>query len=305
MEILSEKVLTEYLRQKISRALKIRDTLLECLKACTICPRRCKVNRLKNEKGFCRTGRYAIVSSAFPHFGEEGPLVGRYGSGTIFFSRCNLRCIYCQNYTISHFGEGEEIKKDEIARLMLKLQREGCHNINLVSPTHVIPQIIEALVVALEMGLNIPIVYNSGGYDSVDTLKLLCGIIEIYMPDTKYSCSDKSGKFSDAPDYWEVNQKALVEMHRQVGDLRLDSQGIAQKGLIIRHLVLPGRIDGAFEVLKFIATRLSKNSYINIMDQYHPCFKAHTVSELNRAITLKEYREVVDYAKALGLFLFL
>lgn len=291
------------MNEKLDKTVRASDILLENLKSCAICPRNCGGNRLENEKGFCRTGRYAVVSSSFPHFGEESPLVGRHGSGTIFFSRCNLGCIYCQNYTISHTGEGEgeELKKDAIADLMLKLQKKGCHNINLVTPTHTIAEILEALVIALEKGLDIPIVYNSGGYDSVETLKLLDGIIDIYMPDAKYSDSHKSKEYSAAADYWEVNKKALLEMHRQVGDLKLDREGIAQKGLIIRHLVLPNEISGSFEVLRFIVEKISRNSYVNIMDQYHPCYRAAEFPEINRPVTHQEYRKVIDCAKSAGL----
>ncbi len=280
------------LKEKIEQALWI-------LKECRLCPRECRVNRLKDEKGECKTGRWAVVSQASPHFGEEPELVGRYGSGTIFFSYCNLHCCFCQNYSISQLGEGKILKSEEIAELMLYLQGVGCHNINLVTPTHIVPQILEALLIARRRGLKIPIVYNSGGYESIETLRLLEGVVDIYMPDAKYS-NDNALKYSQAPNYWEVNKKALLEMHRQVGDLVIEG-GIAKRGLLIRHLILPNRLAGSFEILKFIAEKLSKNSYVNIMDQYYPSYKAFSYPELSRRITTEEYKEVVDFAKRIGL----
>jgi len=275
--------------------------LMDRLKDCHLCPRACGVNRLKGELGYCKTGRHAIVSSANPHFGEEPPLVGRHGSGTIFFTNCNLGCIYCQNYEISWLGEGREIDKEGLAELMLELQSIGCHNINFVTPTHVVAQIVEALVVAIEKGLHVPLVYNTGGYDSVDTLKLLKDIFDIYMPDTKYSESEPATKYSNAPNYWEINKACLLEMQKQVGDLRINEQGIAERGLLIRHLVLPYNLAGSFKVLKFIREHISKDAYVNIMDQYRPCFKAFDFPMLSRSITYDEYRKVIDYAKKLGL----
>lgn len=272
---------------------------LEILRECRICPRECEANRLNDKRGECGMGRKAVVSQASPHFGEESELVGRSGSGTIFFSYCNLHCLFCQNYSISQLGEGRVLEPEELAELMFYLQRIGCHNINLVSPTPVVPQILEALLVAKETGLKIPIVYNTGGYDSVQTLKLLERIVDIYMPDAKYS-NDNAEKYSQAPNYWEINKKALLEMYRQVGDLVIEN-GIAKRGLLIRHLVLPNRIAGSFEILRFIAKKLSKDSYVNIMAQYYPCYKAFSYPELSRRITDEEYREVVDFAKNLGL----
>lgn len=270
------------------------------LKECRLCPRECRVDRLNDEKGECKIGRWAVVSQASPHFGEEPELVGRFGSGTIFFSYCNLHCCFCQNYSISQLGEGRILKAEELAGLMLYLERIGCHNINLVTPTHIVPQILEALLIAKEKGLKIPIVYNSGGYESVETLRLLEGVVDIYMPDAKYS-NDNALKYSKAPNYWEVNKKALLEMHRQVGDLLVEN-GIAKRGLLIRHLILPHRLAGSFEVLKFIAEKLSKDSYVNIMDQYYPSYKAFSYPELSRRITSQEYKEVVDFAKKMGLY---
>lgn len=294
--------MNSYLKLKNSGKLyKIKEKLISALENCQICPRSCKVNRLKEKKGFCKTGRYGVVSSSHLHYGEEPPLVGRGGSGTIFFSWCNLGCIYCQNYTISHYGEGSGVSPKELAQKMIYLQNKGAHNINFVTPTHVIPQIIEALDIAIDEGLNIPLVYNSGGYDKVETLKLLDGIFDIYMPDAKYSDESVSKKYSKAEDYWQVCQKALLEMQRQVGDLKLNSDGIAQTGMIIRHLILPNNLAGSYKVLDFIAKNVSCNAYVNIMDQYYPCYKASNHSEINRRISKNEYEKVVKFAKSLGL----
>ncbi len=286
----------------LSRNLKeIKEKVLSLLAECRICPRECGVNRLRNEKGHCQTGRYAVVSSYGPHFGEEPELVGNSGSGTIFFSYCNLNCLYCQNYEISQLGEGRERDEEALAKIMLYLQEIGCHNINLVSPTHIVPQFLEALELAVKEGLKIPIVYNSGGYDKVETLKLLEGIIDIYMPDAKYADDENSKKYSNAPNYFAINKLALKEMHRQVGDLICDERGIAQRGLIIRHLVLPNRIAGSFRVLEFIAREISKDTYVNIMAQYRPCYHACRYLELSRRISDEEFKEVIEYAKSLGL----
>jgi len=256
---------------------------------------------LKNETGFCHTERNAIVSSFHLHYGEEPPLVGTGGSGTIFFSRCNLGCVYCQNYTISHYGEGSKTSSEDLAKKMIYLQNKGAHNINFVTPTHIIPQIIEALIIAIDKGLNIPLVYNSGGYDKVETLKLFDGVFDIYMPDVKYSNPNIAKKFSKAENYWEVCKNALLEMHRQVGNLKINSNGIAQSGMIIRHLVLPNNLSNSFKILDFIAENLSKNVYVNIMAQYYPCYKACDYPELNRRISMKEYKSVVEHAKNIGL----
>ncbi len=269
------------------------------LKKCIVCPRGCKVNRYEGKKGECKTGRFAIVSSFGPHYGEEEPLVGRYGSGTVFFSGCNLHCVFCQNYEISQLVEGKEVDPFTLAEIFLEVQRMGCHNLNLVSPTHVVPQILEALLIAIPKGLRIPIVYNSGGYDSLLILKLLDGIVDIYMPDMKYSDSEIAQKYSEIKNYFEVSKKVLKEMHRQVGDLIIEN-GIAKRGLLIRHLVLPNKLAGSFKVLDFIAKEISINSFINIMDQYRPCYKAYSFKELSRRITYEEYEEVVKYAKKLG-----
>lgn len=269
------------------------------LEHCEICPRRCGVNRAEGELGFCRTGRLAKVSSAGPHYGEEPPLVGYHGSGTIFFAGCNLACVFCQNYEISQLDMGVEVAAERLAGIMMHLQLTGCHNVNLVTPTHVVPQILEALVIAREMGLSIPLVYNSGGYDSVETLRLLEGIVDIYMPDAKYGSDEMAIRYSNAPGYVEVMKAAIREMHRQVGDLVIEN-GIAVRGLLVRHLVLPNNLAGTAEVVRFIS-ELSKNTYINIMDQYRPEYKADQYNELSRRITLSEYREALRLARSAGL----
>lgn len=281
---------------------RLKDLLIERLEKCDICSRSCSINRLNNEVGFCKTGRNAVVSSYHLHFGEEEPLVGKGGSGTIFFSWCNLGCLYCQNYSISHFGEGTEASPQKLSDMMLSLQRQGAHNINFVTPTHVIPQIIESLVIAVKKGLSLPLVYNSGGYDKDSILRKLDGVFDIYMPDTKYSNDNYSLKYSSASNYWEICQKALLEMYRQVGNLKINTSGIAEKGLLIRHLVLPNNIAGSFKVLDFIAKNISRDSYVNIMQQYHPCYKAFDYKELSRNIYVNEYKEVLNYAKKSGLY---
>lgn len=269
------------------------------LEHCDICPRRCGVNRAEGELGFCRTGRLAKVSSAGPHYGEEPPLVGYHGSGTIFFAGCNLACVFCQNYEISQLDMGVEVTAERLAGIMMHLQLTGCHNVNLVTPTHVVPQILEALVIAREMGLSIPLVYNSGGYDSVETLRLLDGIVDIYMPDAKYGSDEMAIRYSNAPGYVGVMKAAIREMHRQVGDLVIEN-GIAVRGLLVRHLVLPNNLAGTAEVVRFIS-ELSRNTYINIMDQYRPEYKADQYDELSRRITLSEYREALRLARSAGL----
>jgi len=266
-----------------------------------LCPRHCGVNRLAGESGKCHITRQAVISSYGPHFGEESPLVGRHGSGTIFFTYCNLRCVFCQNYTISQLGEGWAVDKEEMAKMMLSLQAKGCHNINLVSPTHVVPYILEALELAVGMGLYLPLVYNSGGYDSVETLELLDGIIDIYMPDMKYSDDKTAEQLSGIKDYPKVNKAAIKEMHRQVGDLQLNEQGIAQRGLLVRHLVLPNRLAGTEEIVAFLAQEVSTNTYLNIMAQYHPCHKAFDIPQLSRSVSKQEFCEAIDLAHRQGL----
>lgn len=274
----------------------------EALRACTLCPRECGANRLEGPKGAaCRTGTRAVVSSFNPHFGEEAPLVGRGGSGTIFFAHCNLRCDYCQNYDISQLGHGSEVEPEDLARMMLYLQEMGCHNINLVSPTHVVPQILAGLLIAVEAGLRLPLVYNTGGYDALPTLKLLDGIVDIYMPDMKYADAEVGWKYSHVRDYPRHNQAAVREMHRQVGDLVLDEQGVARRGLLVRHLVLPEGLAGTAEIVRFLAEEISRDTYLNIMDQYRPCYRARDLPLLNRRITRQEYEEAVRLALDAGL----
>ncbi len=277
----------------------------EFLSPCKVCPRKCGVNRKRKKPrhfGFCRVGVKTLISSYHPHFGEEKVLVGRGGSGTIFFSSCNLWCVYCQNYEISQLRLGKEIEVEDLAQIMIFLQNLGCHNINLVSPTVWVPQILKALVIASQKGLKVPLVYNTGGYDSVETLKLLEGVIDIYMPDIKYSDSEVALRYSCVSNYWEVVQKAVREMYRQTGDLEI-KDGIAQRGLLIRHLVLPEGLAGTKKVMKFVAS-LSKNSYVNIMGQYYPFYKAKQFKELNRKITQREFSEALEIAKKEGLHRF-
>jgi putative pyruvate formate lyase activating enzyme len=271
------------------------------LQSCKICPRCCGVNRLNGEVGFCRGERHARIYSYAPHFGEEPPLVGTHGSGTIFFSGCNLSCVFCQNYEISQLDQGMKAEAEGLATMMVRLQELGCHNINFVTPTHFVPQILEALVVAREMGLNVPLVYNSGGYDSVETLRLLDGIFDIYMPDMKYGSDEMAKKYSNAPDYASVARAAILEMHRQVGDLKVDEDGVASKGLLVRHLVLPIGIAGTEEVVRFLSEEVSKDTYLNVMAQFRPENMACSYPELNRRITASEYGEAIRLAANAGL----
>ncbi|MCK9298006.1 4Fe-4S cluster-binding domain-containing protein [Methanoculleus sp. YWC-01] len=274
----------------------------EVLRDCVVCPQECRVNRIEDELGFCRTGLLPRVSSYSPHFGEETPLVGKNGSGTIFFAGCNMRCEFCQNYEISQCGAGYAVSNEDLAAIMLHLQERRCHNINLVSPSHVVPQILGAVALAAPRGLNVPLVYNSGGYDSVETLRLLDGVIDIYMPDAKYGRDDVALELSHAPGYTARMQAALKEMHRQVGDLVI-RDGLAVRGMIIRHLVLPGNLASSEIVLKFIAEELSRDSYVNIMAQYHPAWKAAeggrgpVLAALQRPITSREYQYAIRCAR--------
>ena len=276
--------------------------LKEFLKECRLCPRECRVNRLNGEVGYCKAPSEIMVSSAFPHFGEEPPLVGYHGSGTIFLTHCNLRCVFCQNYDISHLGKGEQITSSEIAKTMVKLQEMGCHNINFVTPTHYAPQIVASLPEAIEMGLSLPIVYNCSGYESIEVIRLLDGVIDIYMPDAKYMEEKFSKQFSNALDYPEVIKKVLKEMYRQVGDLKTNSKRIAERGLLIRHLVMPGGVASSEAVLKFIAEEISPHSYVNIMDQYRPEYRAYEYSGINCRISHKEYLEAIQMAKRFHLY---
>ena len=278
------------------------ESLTDILRECRLCPRECGVNRLEGQLGYCQAGADLMVSSAFPHFGEEPPLVGQHGSGTIFLTHCNLRCIFCQNYDISHLGRGEPIAPSDMARTMVRLQEMGCHNINFVTPTHYAAQIVAALPLGIEMGLRLPIVYNCSGYESLEILQLLDGIVDIYMPDAKFMEAQDARQFCNAPDYPEVLRVVLKEMHRQVGDLTLNSKGVAERGLLIRHLVMPGGVASSESVLKFIAEEISVHSYVNIMNQYRPEYRAGEHQQINRRTNYKEYLEAIQIAKRFRLY---
>ena len=271
------------------------------LSICDVCALKCPVDRRQGQFGACKTGVLARVSSYGPHLGEEDPLRGWRGSGTIFFTRCNLRCQYCQNHDISQTDTGYEIEPEELATIMLDLQEQGCHNINFVSPSHVVPQILAGLLIATQAGLRIPLVYNTGGYDSLEMLALLDGVIDIYMPDMKYAEAKLGHRFSKVPNYPKVNQAAVKEMYRQVGDLRLDEKGIAIQGLLVRHLVLPNNLAGTDQIVRFLAEEISQNTYLNLMNQYRPEFRAHHLPDLNRRITQQEYQQAVTWAQEAGL----
>ncbi|MGD8777494.1 MAG: radical SAM protein [Ignavibacteria bacterium] len=290
-----------YLEKHNPNSLKERaEKLLKLQKKCRLCPNECLSNRSEGKTGLCNSTNQIMTSSFGPHFGEESPLVGFYGSGTIFFTNCNLSCIYCQNYDISHLGYGKKNTVENLAQTMINLQNRGCHNINFVTPTHFTPQIIEALIKAIDKGLEIPLVYNCGGYESIETLKLLDGVIDIYMPDIKYSENKIAEKYSGIKSYWNVVKNAVKEMHDQVGDLKVNRKGIAQRGLLIRHLILPNNLAGSRKVIDFIAENISQESYINLMDQYHPAYNACHYKELNRRITNSEYSEIINYAISKG-----
>ncbi|MFC2168960.1 radical SAM protein [Acidobacteriota bacterium] len=277
------------------------ERLFSIYENCRLCPRDCRVNRIKNQTGKCQASSKVKISSAFPHFGEERPLVGKLGSGTIFFSNCGLRCVYCQNYEISIEGEGVEISDLRLAESMIKLQKLGCHNINLVTPTHYVPNIVSALVKAIPMGLRIPLVYNTGGYDRIETLQLLKDVIDIYMPDCKYMDPTHSAMYSsDAYNYPHYCQIALKEMYQQTGDLKMSQRLIAKRGLVLRHLVLPNRIAGTEEFLKFVAENLSKTTYLNLMAQYRPEHKAEEYIKIARRLKRSEYEEALRWAKNYG-----
>jgi putative pyruvate formate lyase activating enzyme len=278
------------------------DAAYELLGSCRVCPRECGVDRLRDEKnGFCRSGLNPIVSSASPHHGEEPPLSGTKGSGTVFFANCNLRCVYCQNFPISQMGHGVERTPGELACQMVWLQEQGCHNVNLVTPTHFMPQILKALSIARERGFYLPVVWNTSGYESVETLRLLDGVVDIYLPDMRYADNRAAVKYSAAPHYVEVNRAAVREMYRQVGDLVLDENGIAERGLIIRHLVLPGGQSGTEDVMRFIAEELSPEVYVSLMAQYFPTYRAREFAEIDRKITGAEYDEAYEVKMRYGI----
>ncbi len=270
------------------------------LAECRACPRNCAVNRIAGELGECQTGTDPIISSYFPHFGEESPLVGRNGSGTIFIGGCNLRCLFCQNYETSHLQEGQTVSIKRFGAMMLELQDMGCHNINIVTPSHVVPQLVQALHYAAENGLNIPLVYNSSGYDSLTSLRLLDGLVDIYMPDLKFFDDEHGTRFTAVPNYAKAAKRAVQEMHRQVGDLII-RDGIAVKGLLVRHLVMPGLVNDSRKILNFLANQISPNTYVNLMDQYRPAGKAHLYNEINRRLRQAEYEEALEAAREAGL----
>ena len=274
--------------------------LWERMSPCVLCPRRCRVDRVKGKKGVCGVGETPKVSSIFPHFGEERVLVGRGGSGTIFFAGCSLRCVFCQNYDISHLGRGQEMSVEDLGEAMLELEEEGCCNINLVTPTHVAAAAAAAVEYARNRGLRVPVVYNSGGYDSTATLELLEGFIDIYMPDMKYADAGIGAELSEAADYPEVNRSAVKEMHRQVGDLKTEG-GVAVSGLLVRHLVLPEGLAGSVGIIDFLASEVSQRTAINVMDQYRPCYKAGSVEKINRRPFPEEVKVVREYALEQGL----
>lgn len=274
---------------------------MRILEECVLCPRQCHVNRRAGELGFCECEPELAIASSGPHHGEEPPISGTKGSGAIFFTNCNLRCAFCQNYQISQQAQGRPATPETLAQTMLRLQDHGCHNINLVSPTHFVPQILEALALAMAKGLALPLVYNTNGYDSLKTLELLDGVIDIYLPDIKYADDSKAMDYSGVINYRKYNRLALKEMRRQTGNLVMDGNGIAQRGLIIRHLVLPNHLSGTFDCLDFIAKEISKDTYVSLMSQYHPCYQAERHPLINRRLNQSEYQEVVAYAEKLGL----
>ena len=283
------------LAERVEQAYKIFEE-------CQLCPRECGVDRLNGETGFCQAPARLVVFSAHPHFGEEPSLVGHHGSGTIFFSNCNLRCVFCQNWPISHEGRGQEAQDEELANMMIYLQKLGCHNINLVTPTHVMPNILNATRMAFKKGLRIPLVYNTSGYERLDILKLLDGIVDIYLPDMKYMDADQAAKYSGgASDYPEVAKNAIIEMNRQVGEHQTEGSGIALRGVMIRHLVMPNRVAGTEQFVKWVAEDLSKSTYVNIMPQYRVEYKAYDYPEIARGITVQEFLEAMDWAEQYGL----
>jgi len=277
------------------------EKLFKILESCEICPRKCKVNRLKGEEGFCKLKYLPKISAFHPHFGEEKVLVGKYGSGTIFLTSCNLACVYCQNYEISQLRIGKEVSFEKLADIILELQKMGCHNINFVTPTPQVPQIVRSVYLAVKKGLKIPLVYNTSSYDLPETLKILDKIFDIYMPDVKYSDDKIALKFSQCQNYFEIMKGAVKEMHSQVGDLILDKEGIAKRGLLVRHLVLPNNLAGSEKIFQFLAKEISKNTFLNIMDQYYPTFRAFEYPEISRKITEDEFKRAISLAKKFGL----
>jgi putative pyruvate formate lyase activating enzyme len=291
-----------YLKAHRESILKERaERLFLELRDCTLCPRNCHADRLSGDTGICKTGELAIVSSNMPHFGEEAPISGSRGSGTIFFTNCNLLCSFCQNFDISHEGRGQPVTSPELAGMMLSLQALGCHNINFVTPSHVVPQILQALIIGVENGLTIPLVYNSGGYDHVSTLKELDGIIDIYMPDFKFWDPEMTRETCLAQDYPEIARHAIAEMHRQTGPLIINPSGLAEKGLLVRHLVMPEGTAGTREIMTWLAKEISGNTYVNIMPQYRPCGRARETPTLRRSLQMHEFRDAINVAVKAGI----
>ncbi|MCM8771604.1 MAG: radical SAM protein [Candidatus Omnitrophica bacterium] len=292
--------MVSYLMLELSEIEKRSFLLFEKLKNCNLCGWECNIDRY-SKKSHCRSGIELKISSYGPHFGEERIISGKRGSGTIFFTNCSLKCVYCQNYDISQLGNGYVISEEDLSNIMLKLQNLGCHNINLVTPTHFLPQILKGIFLAIKKGLKIPFVYNCGGYENVETLKILDGIIDIYMPDAKYGDNEKGKKYSGIPDYWDKCKRALIEMKRQVGDIVLNEEKVAIKGLLIRHLILPNDISSTEKVLKFIKEELGENTWISLLSQYHPEYKAYMYPEIDRRITYEEYYKSVEIVEKIGL----
>lgn len=299
----SEKNSSAYLEAFQNGSLdKIIDRLFKSLASCSICPRKCGVNRLKGEKGFCKTGLKPKVYSYMAHRGEEPAISGVNGSGTIFFSNCNMSCVYCQNYEFSQLGAGRETGFEDLAKFMLELEDFGCHNINLVTPTHILPQILKSLKIAISGGLTIPLVYNTSGYELVEIIKLLDGIIDVYLPDMRYASQEASARFSGAPDYPQYNREAIKEMFRQVGLPQMDESGVIRRGMVIRHLVLPNNVSGTPEAMRFVAEELSRDTYISLMSQYLPYHKAEEFQEINRRLKLAEYEKAKTAMEERGLY---
>ncbi|MDF1614195.1 radical SAM protein [Desulfurivibrio dismutans] len=305
---MSEKFEPAYRQLPVAELARRAAVGHERLRACDLCPRRCGGDRLAGQPakiGFCRTGGMAQVASYGPHFGEEEPLVGRGGSGTIFFGNCNLGCVFCQNYDISHPHAGQDggmaVDAAALAGMMLELQEQGCVNINLVTPSHVVPQILAALVEARRQGLQLPLVYNTGSYDSLATLQLLAGVVDIYLADFKYWRPSEAKRLLRAEDYPQRAREAIKEMHRQVGDLKLDGQGLARRGLLLRHLVMPGGLADSEAIFRFLAEDISPHTYTNIMEQYHPAGQAHKFPPIDRPLDRAEYQQALELASQAGL----
>lgn len=280
---------------------------IESLRSCRVCPRDCEIDRFNNKIGVCKSGRLARVASAFPHFGEEDCLRGWNGSGTIFFGWCNLRCVFCQNFEASQHGQGSEVTALELAQIMLDLQEIGCHNINFVTPEHVVPQILEALVIAVERGLRLPLVYNTSAYDSLESIQLMDGLVDIYMPDFKLWDNEHCRKYLVASDYAAAARAVIAVMHAQVGELKVDENGLALRGVLVRHLVMPGLLDDTSEIMRWIADNLSRDTYVNVMDQYYPAYKAETelrFAEINRGVSGDEFCGALELARSAGLWRF-